>query len=377
MAAHRCVVSFSPVSASLPSPDGTPMKPKLHYPLNALPERVFMLPSLTGLSFRGRCPAFLAGLTAFLVACLIVSPAAEYPVAAEPEHDPQARGHGSSWSLRDGDRVVFLGDTFVEREGERGFIETALVAAHPEASLTFRNLGWSGDTVWAESRGVFDQPAKGYERMLALVRELEPTILFVAYGRNESYQGEPGVAAFRTQLEKLCDDLRTAATAGRTGADVRLVLVTPHRFETADGDVRNASLATYSQAIRDVSTAKQAGLVDLFAKLPTTAAKGEQVTENGVHLSDAGYAEAAKVFVAASGRGSSRDLTARSTDLRKHVVAKNTLFFHRWRPANETYIFLFRKHEQGNNAVEIPQFDPLVEAAEEKVRTIAKGTISP
>ena len=29
--------------------------------------------------------------------------------------------------------------------------------------------------------------------------------------------------------------------------------------------------------------------------------------------------------------------------------------------------FGFRKHEQGNNAVEIPQFDPLVEAAEKKI----------
>jgi lysophospholipase L1-like esterase len=238
------------------------------------------------------------------------------------------------------------------------------VAAHPEASLTFRNLGWSGDTVWAESRGVFDQPAKGYERMLALVRELKPTIVFVAYGRNESYQGEAGLAVFHAQLEKLCDDLRTA--------DVRLVLVTPHRFETADAAVRNAALAVYSQVIRDVATAKQAGLVDLFAELPATAS--DTLTENGVHLSNAGYAQAARVFAAASGHESSADFAARSDALRKQVVAKNTLFFHRWRPANETYIFLFRKHEQGNNAVEIPQFDPLVEAAEQKVRSLAKGT---
>jgi lysophospholipase L1-like esterase len=277
-----------------------------------------------------------------------------------------SRSSDGAWSLRDGDRVVFLGDTFVEREGDRGFIETALVAAHPEASLTFRNLGWSGDTVWAESRGVFDQPAKGYERMLALVRELKPTIVFVAYGRNESYQGEAGLAAFRTQLEKLCDDLRTA--------DVRLVLVTPHRFETADAAARNAALAVYSQAIRDVATAKQAGLVDLFTQLPTTATPGDTLTENGVHLSNAGYAEAARVFVAASGHASSADVAARSETIRNQVVAKNRLFFHRWRPANETYIFLFRKHEQGNNAVEIPQFDPLVEAAEQQVRSLVKGT---
>jgi lysophospholipase L1-like esterase len=55
--------------------------------------------------------------------------------------------------------------------------------------------------------GFFDQPSKGYERMLALVHELKPTVVFVAYGRNESYRGGAGLADFRTQLEKLCEEL--------------------------------------------------------------------------------------------------------------------------------------------------------------------------
>ncbi|MFM7034806.1 MAG: SGNH/GDSL hydrolase family protein [Planctomycetia bacterium] len=288
--------------------------------------------------------------------------------AAQPSGPVASSVSGFSWSLRDGDRVVLLGDTFIEREGDRGFIEAALVAGHPEASLTFRNLGWSGDTVWAESRGVFDEPAKGYERMLALVRELTPTVVFVAYGRNESYQGEAGLVGFRTQLTKLCDDLREPA-------DVRLVLVTPHPFETADADARNAALATYCDAIRDVAAAQKAGLVDLFAGLPATAPPGLRLTENGVHLTNAGYAEAARVFTAASGHDLSADFADHSHDLRKQIVAKNTLFFHRWRPANETYIFLFRKHEQGNNAVEIQQFDPLIDAAEQKVRSLASSLV--
>ena len=48
--------------------------------------------------------------------------------------------------------------------------------------------------------------------------------------------------------------------------------------------------------------------------------------------------------------------------LRAAVVEKNRLYFHRWRPQNETYLFGFRKHEQGRNAREIPLLDPLVEA---------------
>ena len=157
---------------------------------------------------------------------------------------------------------------------------------------------------------------------------------------------------------------------------MRLVLVTPHRFETADAAASNAALAVYSQAIRDVAAAKQAGLVDLFAQLPTTATR--------LATSSRRMASISRTPATRRPRGSSRrlraihpqptDFAARSETIRNQVVAKNRLFFHRWRPANETYIFLFRKHEQGNNAVEIPQFDPLVEAAEQQVRSLVKGT---
>jgi hypothetical protein len=57
----------------------------------------------------------------------------------------------------------------------------------------------------------------------------------------------------------------------------------------------------------------------------------------------------------------------RQQALRRVIGEKNELFFHRYRPQNETYLFLFRKHEQGNNAVEIPQFDPLIEEKEKEI----------
>jgi hypothetical protein len=53
--------------------------------------------------------------------------------------------------------------------------------------------------------------------------------------------------------------------------------------------------------------------------------------------------------------------------LRQTIVEKNRLYFNRWRPQNETYLFGFRKAEQGKNAVEIPQFDPLVEQLEKEI----------
>jgi hypothetical protein len=58
--------------------------------------------------------------------------------------------------------------------------------------------------------------------------------------------------------------------------------------------------------------------------------------------------------------------------LRQAIVKKNALFFHRWRPANETYLYGFRKHEQGNNGVEPPMFDKLVEQAEAEIAVLKK-----
>ena len=54
--------------------------------------------------------------------------------------------------------------------------------------------------------------------------------------------------------------------------------------------------------------------------------------------------------------------------VRKAVIRKNTLFFDQWRPQDETYLFGFRKHEQGKNGKEIVEFDPLIDAAEKQIR---------
>src|SRR5215510_1122253 len=52
------------------------------------------------------------------------------------------------FELVEGDRVVFIGNTFVERDIQNNYLETLLTASYPNRNITFRNLGWSGDTVF-------------------------------------------------------------------------------------------------------------------------------------------------------------------------------------------------------------------------------------
>ena len=72
-----------------------------------------------------------------------------------------------------------------------------------------------------------------------------------------------------------------------------------------------------------------------------------------------------------------RTITARpgedqAEELRRRIVEKNQLYFHRYRPQNETYLFLFRKHEQGNNAKEVFEFEPLVEKVEQEIERLRR-----
>jgi hypothetical protein len=93
-----------------------------------------------------------------------------------------------------------------------------------------------------------------------------------------------------------------------------------------------------------------------------------KLTDNGQHLSAEGYARTASQLVSALTPGKAKELkTGDVESLRQLIRKKNELFFHRHRPQNVTYLFLFRKHEQGNNAVDIPKFDPLVKGLEEQI----------
>ena len=88
-------------------------------------------------------------------------------------------------------------------------------------------------------------------------------------------------------------------------------------------------------------------------------------SENGIHLSPAGYKMVARLLEKELGwKAAKWEQGEQAGALRKAILRKNEWFFHRSRPANMAYIFGFRKGEQGRNAGEILAFDntdPLIE----------------
>src|SRR6185437_6978808 len=118
---------------------------------------------------------------------------------------PLGASAADAFTLKDGDRVVLIGSTLIEREQRDAYWEAALTARYPGA--TFRNLGWSGDTVFGEARASFDAPAVGYRRLVEHTLAVKPSVILLGYGTNESFEGAAGLPKFTKQLEKLLDDL--------------------------------------------------------------------------------------------------------------------------------------------------------------------------
>ena len=100
-----------------------------------------------------------------------------------------SRISGEPLQWRDGDRVVLLGDTFVERLQAHGYLESLMAAAFPQRNIQVRNLGWSGDTVTGIARALFGSPEDGFERLKRDVNAAQPTVILVAYGANYAFSG--------------------------------------------------------------------------------------------------------------------------------------------------------------------------------------------
>ena len=279
------------------------------------------------------------------------------------------------FELRDGDRVVFLGDTFIEREQYHGWIELMLTTRFPDRNLTFRNLGWSADTPAGDSRfgrsllQAGTEPAdEGGKQLVKQLEDAKPTVVFIGYGMASSFDGQAGLAKFKADYNRLLD------TIEKISPTVRFVLVEPishndtlawnHCVALEEERAHNKNLNLYRAAIREIGQSRAARIISLQR---LTGSSNAAWTDNGIHLTSYGYILAAQEIENELGWKNGEWRRNLAEPLRQAILRKNEWFFHRSRPANMAYIFGFRKGEQGQNAVEIPKFDAFIAEEEQRI----------
>ncbi len=189
-----------------------------------------------------------------------------------------ASATAADFAMRDGDRVVFLGDSITEQRLYTTYIEAYALTRHPDWKISFRNVGWGGDTSWLRQRArpdeaklfaaddatqqkmVEDSVRRGLDRD---VLPLKPTFITIKFGMNDhSYQ------AFRPDIFSAYSKSQAQLNKVLSANGARVTFLTPQPIEDKrpdpEKDVRNQSLRKFSDGLKEVASKGGAGFVDMF-----------------------------------------------------------------------------------------------------------------
>ncbi len=193
----------------------------------------------------------------------------QQPVSAAP---------AEGFFIHDGDRVVFLGDSITEQRLYTTYIEAYAQTRYPKWQMTFRNVGWGGDTSWMRQRTHTDEnvlfAAHGKEQREIIqpavagglerdVLPLKPTVITIKFGMNDH-----GYTAFRKDIYDAYVGSQTelATVLQKNGA--RVAFITPQPIEDArpdpDKDDKNMALRKFSDGLKKVAAEQKAKFADLF-----------------------------------------------------------------------------------------------------------------
>jgi lysophospholipase L1-like esterase len=193
--------------------------------------------------------------------------------------------------VKDGDRVVFLGDSITEQgkpgETERGGLYTVYVEAYvlsrfPAWTVSFRNVGIGGDSAMLTQRqaGPIDREAlkngddaflqKKVEEYVALglsrdVLPLKPTLVTVAFGMNDfgyhSFE-ERGFNRFIHAENELVKVLH--ANGSRVALFTTQALERQWNVPDSAEEMKNAALRKYADGLKTLAAQQGVAFVDRF-----------------------------------------------------------------------------------------------------------------
>ncbi len=175
--------------------------------------------------------------------------------------------------LKDGDRVVFYGDSITEQKLYTTYIESYCVSRFPKKHFTFVHSGWGGDRVGGGGGGPID---------LRLDRDVfvyKPTVVTICLGMNDgSYRAfdqgifDTYVKGYRHILDRL--------TKEQPG--VRITLLTASAYDDFTRPAGfpggyNATLIAYGKAVADLAKEYKATLADTNAPLVAALTKAHDM----------------------------------------------------------------------------------------------------
>ena len=204
-----------------------------------------------------------------------------------------ARADGSdSFFLRDGETVVFYGDSITEQQYYGRDIETYVLTRYPDRHIKFINSGWTSDLVSGGKGGSVET------RIKRDVLPYHPTVVTILLGMNDgeyTHFKQSNYDAYTAGLTALVDRL-TKELPG-----VRLTLLSPTFYdEDAPGSRHfhgyNEVLLKFRDFVKTLGGRKDILAVDLNAPLAEATRRGRArdprftLVPDGIHPNEAGQA---------------------------------------------------------------------------------------
>lgn len=133
-----------------------------------------------------------------------------------------AQPAANSFALKNGDRVVFYGDSITAQRFYTRFAEEFIVSRYPDLHIGFFNAGVSGDTVEGGHSGDMET------RLKRDVLPLHPTVVTIMLGMNDGRY----TTAYERNFEQYAAGYRKLIAALRREIPgVRLFLITPSPYD--------------------------------------------------------------------------------------------------------------------------------------------------
>lgn len=179
-------------------------------------------------------------------------------------------GHAEeAFFFRDGDRAMILGDSITQQRMYSTMVESYVLSRFPQWNISFRNTGWSGDTMGFRLRGGVDA---GFDRD---IKPLNPTAVTIDFGMNDAREGDKGYAPYLANTLKLTDKFTAMGTR------VALVTASPEeRYAEGQpaGSAYNLRLQKYSEGLRDFAKEKGILFVDQLTPMIEVIESGRKAS---------------------------------------------------------------------------------------------------
>ena len=198
-----------------------------------------------------------------------------------------------AWHLRNGDTVVFYGDSITEQRLYTTFVETFSMTRFPRMNVQFVHSGWGGDRVSGGGGGPIDI------RLQRDVLAFKPTVVTIMLGMNDGrYQAfdQAIYDEYTSGYRRIIDTLRKGAPG------VRITIIEPSPFDDVTRKPNfpggyNAVLVRFGQFLRTLGRSEGLTVADLNTPVveslkrawATDPANAEKIVPDRVHPGAAGH----------------------------------------------------------------------------------------